>query len=369
MSSTQQHNNYELCERDFRGFEEAPRNAYGEESLYVAPLNTDLKRFLSLENPLFKGEDDFSFFCVRKNGTPIGRITAHHHLQSNELHNLNWGYFGYFDCADDDRAAGLLLGAAEAWCRRRGYQSIVGNFNLTAMHQIGVLTGGFDAVPYSDQVYGAAHLPKLLKAQGYLPEFPMTTYELNLGSHLEPNVVEPQLRFDTLRKKAIKEQMEHTREVLNDGFKNNPYFVPLTSEEFLFQAADLTMVIDERISCIAYDGDRPVGVVVCIPDINPLLRSMKSRMGWRSPWAFLKHRLNRKRAVVIFYSVCESHHGQGINRAMLSRVVTALKGAKYESLGVTWISDSNPASLRSVEKWGAKPLHRLHLFKKALVES
>jgi hypothetical protein len=51
---------------------------------------------------------------------------------------------------------------------------------------------------------------------------------------------------------------------------------------------------------------------------------------------------------------------------MLHRVTTALKAAGYLRLGLTWIADVNAPSLRQVERLGASPLHRLHLFRKAL---
>ena len=40
--------------------------------------------------------------------------------------------------------------------------------------------------------------------------------------------------------------------------------------------------------------------------------------------------------------------------------------AGYRTLGGTWIADINAPSLRQVEKAGARPLHRLHLFTKRL---
>jgi hypothetical protein len=70
--------------------------------------------------------------------------------------------------------------------------------------------------------------------------------------------------------------------------------------------------------------------------------------------------------VIIFYSVVRDSHGRGLNSAMLSRVVAALRGGGYRSLGITWIADVNGASLRQMEKIGAKPLQQLHLFRKAL---
>jgi hypothetical protein len=78
------------------------------------------------------------------------------------------------------------------------------------------------------------------------------------------------------------------------------------------------------------------------------------------------HRLNRKRAVLIFSAICARFQGQGVNPLILHRVLSAMKAAGYESLGGTWISDENKASLRQKQKMGAVPMHRLHLYRKTL---
>jgi hypothetical protein len=133
----------------------------------------------------------------------------------------------------------------------------------------------------------------------------------------------------------------------------------------LFQAKDLSHVLDPRITALVRDHTGPAGVVLCIPDLNPMLRGMRSRLSIAAPWHFLKFRLRpRRRAVIIFYSVAERMQGQGLNGAMLHRVTAALKQAGYRSLGLTWIADVNGASLRQVERLGARRLHRLHLFTK-----
>jgi hypothetical protein len=55
-----------------------------------------------------------------------------------------------------------------------------------------------------------------------------------------------------------------------------------------------------------------------------------------------------------------------VNPVVLRRVVLALKAAGYETLGNTWIGDTNTASLAQKQKSNARPLHRLHLFRKNL---
>ena len=366
----------ELREGDFEAFFEAPARAYGVESLFVSPLESDLRRFLDARaNPLFAHFGARRFYTVHRDGASLGRIVAHVHRASNERHGTKRSSFGYFDCADDLEAARALLGAAEDFGRREGCTEVAGAFNLTAMQQCGIVTDGFEGVPYSDQVYNPPHLPRLLEACGYERFFPMRTIEVDLA-RLDPETLlgpkqraalaDPSLRWESIRARGIERLLKQVRLVLNDGFDKNPMFVPLTDEEFLFQAKDLMWVLDARISALVHGPDGPAGAVVCIPDLNPLLRAVRSRLGWSAPFHWLRFRLRRRRAVIVFYSVAHAHQSRGLNGAMLYRVTSALKKAGYETLGITWIADVNAASLRQAEKLGGRTLHRLHLFKKAL---
>ncbi|MEO0444338.1 MAG: hypothetical protein AAFZ92_11475, partial [Pseudomonadota bacterium] len=51
------------------------------------------------------------------------------------------------------------------------------------------------------------------------------------------------------------------------GFSENPMFVPLNQDEMEFQAKDLSLIMDERITALIRQDDKPVGTVVCIPDL------------------------------------------------------------------------------------------------------
>jgi hypothetical protein len=204
----------------------------------------------------------------------------------------------------------------------------------------------------------------------------MSTFELDLEAFDPASLLagasiawpaDPALHWAELRTRDFDRVLEQVRVVLNDGFARNPMFVPLTPEEMRFQAKDLSHVLDPRITALVHDALGPVGVVLCIPDLNPMLRGMGSRLSFAAPWHFLKFRhLPRRRAVIIFYSVAERMQGRGLNGAMLHRVTAALKAAGYRTLGLTWIADVNGASLRQVERLGARQLHRLHLFSKVV---
>ena len=361
-----------LKEGDRAAFFDAPFNAYGDKTPYVSPMRSDIFRMLDAKaNPLFSVGNPFAFWTVHQDDKAIGRIIALIHRQSNAHHGLRRAQFGFFDCAENEEAAALLLGAAEGFAREHGADELAGNFNLTAMQQSGVVTDGFDAAAYTDMVVNPPHIPALLERNGFERFFPMSTFTLDLATAKarEPDwagLTAQGYSFAPIARQDFAVRMEEARLVLNDGFSDNPMFVPLTAEEFQFQAQEMMAILDPRLSAVLHRDGKPIGVVICIPDLSGFMKASRSRYGLMTPFHFLNYRLNRKRAVIIFYSVMRENHSQGLNSAMLARVIGALRGGGYESLGITWIADQNGASLRQMEKVGAERLQRLHLFRKAV---
>ena len=360
-----------LRESDVDAFFDVPFAIYDPSVGYVSPLKGDIRRMLdAARNPLWTSGNPCRFWTAHRDGRPVGRIVAHVHGQSNALHGTQRAQFGFFDCADDDAAATALLDAAIDFARATGQSELIGNFNLTAMQQAGVQTGGFGAQAYTDMVVGPPHLPRLLTANGFDALFPMTTFNIDLARVALPDVggFSPSdgYVFAPVEKRAFPERMDEARRVLNDGFAANPMFVPLTNEEFVFQAGEMSAILDPRLSSVLHHQGKPIGTIICIPDLNGFLSATRSRIGIATPFHYLRYRLNRKRAVIIFYSVATAWHGKGVMPAMLARTITALRQAGYERLGVTWIADENVASLRQMARLGGEPLQRLHLFRKAV---
>lgn len=366
----------ELRERDFETFFRTPFDCYPETSHFVSLMRSDLARLLDgRRNPLFQRYGDFTYYTVCDGERSLGRVVAHVHHASNRRHGLCRGYFGFFDCADDVDVARTLLGRAADWVAELGCDELAGNFNLTAMQQVGVVTDGFEHAPYTDMHYNPPHIPRLLEACGFERFFPMTTHELALGAFdpeqlrtpaVDALLSDSELEWVPVRRRHFTSHLRAIREVLNASFDKNPMFVPVTEEEFLYQAKEMMWIIDPRLSKLVYSEGKPLGTVVCIPDLNRLLRRVRSRLGLSFPWHYVGHLRRRRHAVIIFWAVDPSAWGRGLNPAMLYAATRSLKDAGYESLGLTWIADGNKASLRQVEKLGARPLHRLHLFRKSV---
>ena len=362
-----------LVENDKAAFFETTFNIYNEDDNYISPMKSDIYRFLDAnKNPLFSCGNPYKFWVVFENNKPVGRIIANIHQQSNQLHNTKRAQFGFFDCKNDIRIASLLLDAACDFARSHGMDEIAGNFNLTAMQQAGVVTDGFGKETYTDMIVNPDYIPQLLENYGFERFFPMSTFSLDIKDACidEPNydeLIKNGLSFVPVLRKDFAKRMEEARIVLNDGFSENPMFVPLSAEEFTFQAQEMMTILDPNLSTIVHHNGEPVGTIICIPDLNGFMRDSKSRYNLMTIFNYIKFRLNRKRAVIIFYSVSKKFHKMGINPAMLGHVIKALKAGGYNSLGITWIADVNKASLRQIEKMGAEKLQSLHLFRKKII--
>lgn len=365
----------ELREGDRAAAFAVPFEVYPRDMPYVSPMWSDVDRLLDpARNPLCReGRGRLTLFTAHRAGRPVGRIAVSVHDASNRRHGTTHAQFGFLDCGDDQEIANALLGAAESWARGRGATGLLGNFNLTAMQMAGAVTDGFAGAPYTDMMWSPPHLPALLERAGYEPTFPMSTFEADLEA-LDPQALigpkqravldDPEITFLPITGDTFKQRMEDARLLLNDGFDANPMFVPVSGEEYAFQAGDMMWIMDRRLSVVAHHRGQPAGVVVCIPDLNPFMKAAGSRLSWTTPYHFLRYRLTRRRAVIIYYSVARAHQNRGLNGAMLHRLVTQARSAGYRSLGITWIADVNTASLRQMERLGARRLHRLHLFRK-----
>lgn len=356
---------------------EAGVAAYPANAPYASPMRSDIERILDPQrNPFCRdGIGVLEVFTASRSGRPVGRIVASVHHASNRRHGTRRGQFGFFDCEDDPAVADALLAAAEDWARRQGAEEIVGNFNLTAMQMVGILTAGFDEAPYTDMMWSAPHIAGHLARRGYVPTFPMSTFETDL-TQVDPRSVigpaqravlaDPGFTWHPITRGTFKDRLEDARLVLNDGFDRNPMFVPVSPAEYQFQAGEMMWIMDPRLSVVVHHGGRPAGVIVCIPDLNPFVRACRSRLSISTPWHFLRHRMTRDRAVIIYYSVVPAVQGRGLNGAMLGRLLERAKAAGYRKLGTTWIADVNAASLRQMQRIGARPLHRLQLFRRDL---
>ena len=85
---------------------------------WVPPLRIAVRDALDRKNPFYPRADRQLFLALR-DGKPVGRIAAIENRAHNEFHDDRVGFFGFFECSDDQTAANALFAAAERWLAAR----------------------------------------------------------------------------------------------------------------------------------------------------------------------------------------------------------------------------------------------------------
>ena len=98
------------------------------------------------KNPFFE-HAEAEYFLAERDGRAVGRIAAISNRLHNETHGDRVGFFGFFECVNDQAVADLLLRAAADWCRARGHDVLRGPASFSVNDECGVLVDGFETPP------------------------------------------------------------------------------------------------------------------------------------------------------------------------------------------------------------------------------
>lgn len=362
---------------DRRAFFALPFRLYADDPIWTPPLLDDFERTLSEKNPLWRdGRGARELFVAWRGRTAVGRVVAHVHHASNELHHERVGFFGFLDCEDDVEVARALIDAATGWHRAQGVIRQRGPFELTITQCIGAVTAGFDEPASFSQSWSPPYLPRLLEAAGFAPAVKATTFRLDdvqacrpdswLGEKQRSWLADPDVTLRTWNMSRFDDDLRAATGLLNDAFKTNWGFVPLSNAEIEFMAGPMKRVVRPELTVFLERAGTAVGVGMCLPDFHVLFRRMGGRLfplGWAQ---FLLGNSRVDAAVGQFIATSPALQNQGLMRIVLAELVRQLQRSGFRTLDGTWITESNVKSRASVMALGMRPKHELCVYERAL---
>jgi len=356
-----------------RDFLRLPFRVYRGNPHWVPPLATEVRRTLDpSKNPYF-ADATLDLYLVRAGGTAVARAA----LIVNEAHcrkaGVRAGFFGFFESLEDQEAVELLFAAVERRCRERGVTLLEGPFNPSHSSELGLLADRYDEDQGFFEPYNPSYYHRLLSGAGFQKGVLLFTGRNGdarswlramygpppSGPPSAPGLVVR--AFDPGRRD---EDLEKIRLVFNDAFDRNWHFLPASPEEHRFAAKYLDLITEPPLVTIAEHRGIPVGVLLCVPDINPLLRRMNGRI---RPLGYCRFLAGKKRIrTLIVYAV-------GIRKAyMRTRVFTLLLDSmrrmaeSFDVLACTWMHPGNVMSVATAARVGLAPYKHLQMYEKEI---
>jgi len=357
---------------DIKEFIGLPFKLYEGNPFFVRELKSDIKHLLT-KDPVWQHAQR-CLFIAKRGDKVIGRIAA----IINKRHNEHWqdktGFFGFFECEDNQEAASALIGAASAWLKARGCDKIRGPLNPSSNHTCGVLLDNFDKratimMPYNHPYYNA-----LLESTGMAKTKDLLAFERTDKSDFSPRMKKimerilknPSIKSRRINMKNFDREVETVRDIYNASWAQNWGFVPITEPEMRNMAAQLKLILKPELTCIIeYDG-KPAGFSVCVPDMAGVLNILGGSLNpLKIIPALLEWRKTRS-CRMLMLGVHPDYRGKGLELLLVRGVVVNGIAKGWNKADLSWILEDNQPIIQTVEESGCYRTKSYRIYEKSL---
>jgi len=134
---------------DLRRFVDLPWQLFDQKRhpQWVPPLRATVYDALDRKKHPFYDQADRELFLAWQGDRLVGRIAAIENRAHNAFHGDRVGFWGFFECIDDQDVADALFDAAAGWLGARGLDTLRGPMNPSTNYECGLLTDGFQHRP------------------------------------------------------------------------------------------------------------------------------------------------------------------------------------------------------------------------------
>jgi len=322
---------------------------YKGNPVWVPPMLMDRRKLIDTEHNPFYKHAAMELFLAEREGTVVGRIGAIVNDNHNKEHNENIGFFGFFECIDDQAVADLLFDAARNWLRTKGVNAMRGPASPSVNDEYGLLIEGFDRLPAILMTYNPPYYQRLVEHYGFTKAQDLYAYALDKEKVFNEkftriaSVVSKResLKIRPLDMSRFADEVNLIRELYTRGWSKNWGEVPMTEDEFNYVAKDLKAIVDPRLVIIAESNGKPVGFGMTLPDLNQILRYNKH--GWLIPGIvrilLFRKRINHARIVIL--GVLPEYANTGIGAALFYETGRRSVDAGYPAGEASWVNENN----------------------------
>jgi GNAT superfamily N-acetyltransferase len=327
-------------------------------------LRGNQKELVGYRRHPFYNENRIQTFLAYCDGRVCGRIAAILNQGHIDRHKERRGFFGFFECIDDQEIADALLDAARDWLAEHDIHCMRGPTNPSLNHELGLLIDGFDSPPTFMMTYNHAYYEKLIESYGFKKTQDLYAYWGHIdmlpkiNERLTPiseQIVERlNLKMRPLDKANFTQDVMAFLDIYNQSLNNTWGFVPLSDAEVRHMAAGLRHLMVPELALAAEVEGQMVGAAFGLPDYNPRIKKIDGRL---FPFGFI-HLLRRKKSIkkirLISTNVLPEYQLMGVGLALMSAMVPLVVGWGLEEAEFSWVLESNSLSRGSLEKGGAK---------------
>ncbi len=347
---------------------------------WVSPLRLERQELLDPKKNPFWQHAEIALFLAEKNGAIVGRIAAITNQNYNEFHKNNVGFWGFFECINDQETANQLFDAAANWLRERGKDNMLGPMNPSTNDEAGMLIDGFDTPPYMMMIHNHPYYPELAEGYGNTKAKDLYAWFVE-SAKAQENISEKMRRVSekilkkyniTIRqlvKKDLKNEIKLIKDIYNNAWSANWGFVPFTDAEIDKLAADLKPIADERMLFIAEKDGNPIAFSLTLPNINEILAKIPN--GRLLPTGVFKLLFGLKKIKtlrVLVLGVKREFQFLGLGSIFYLKSIQHALECGYVAAEMSWILEDNYPMNKAIESVGSRRYKTYRIYEYPLAQ-
>ena len=358
--------------RQQKQFLEFPWTLYRDDPNWIPPLRGNQQELVGYRPHPFYARNTIQTFLAYRGDEVCGRIAAILNQGHIDQYDDRRGFFGFFDCIDDQEAADGLLGAVRRWFADQDIHRLRGPTNPSLNYELGLLIDGFDSPPTFMMTYNPPYYERLIENHGFRKTQDLYAFwgEIEMlpkiGAKLNPIAEQIIERYDvklrTMDTSRFQQDVELFLSIYNRSLVGTWGFVPMSAEEVSHMARGLRRIIVPEMAIAAEIDGRVVGVSFGLPDYNPRIKEIDGRL---FPFGFIHLLRNRqaiKRIRLISTNVLPEYQRMGVGLVLLHKLVPKAIEWGLEEAEFSWVLESNSLSYGSLKKGGAKITNTYRLY-------
>ena len=350
--------------REKKQFLSFPWSLYRNDPYWIPPLRANQKELVGYRPHPFYEKNEVQTFLAFRSREVCGRIAAILNRGHNEQYSERRGFFGFFDCIDDQEAAGGLFDAVRQWFAQRDVHCLRGPANPSLNYEVGLLIEGFDSTPFFMMTYNPPYYARLIESYGFRKSQDLYAYwgamemlpkiRAKLLPIAEQIIERYNVKLRPMDTSRFVQEVEGFLTIYNRSLVNTWGFVPMSAGEVRHMARSLRWLMVPELAVGAEIDGQLVGAVFCLPDYNPRVKQIDGRL---FPFGFIrllrkKHDINRIR--LISTNVLPEFQRLGVGLVLMEGLVPKAIEWGIEEAEFSWVLESNSLSRGSLEKGGAK---------------
>jgi hypothetical protein len=353
-----------------------PKQLYKNDPNWICPLDSDIEAVFNPSRNVFFSHGVCTRWLLKdKNDNTIGRIAAFVNQEKANKNPQPTGGVGFFECINDTQAAHLLFDTAKAWLQSKGMQAMDGPINFGENDKYwGLLILG-QKPPSLGMNYNPAYYVNLFESYGFQKLYDQFTNFLDPRAPLPERFTKiadwvmkkPGYTFRHFDKKQFDKFAGDFREIYNDAWSDFENFTPIEMGTIKESFRQMKAIMDERIIWFAYFKDEPIAVVLCLPDVNQILKHVHGKLNL---WGKLKFFWYSKtttvdRLRIIIMGSKKKFQNHGIESALIRCLqLEVVPRNVITGVELAWVGDFNDKMIALHEATGAKQdkIHRTYRY-------